>query len=227
MTIRVDPKKTALLLLKIALALLFLNIFGQIIGNLLEPKSGSDFLEFAQKQSGLRLYTTLLLVFCSALFLLIGLNNKEKGSGKSFHWMGLCVIFFFLAIAKDTSLDEQFSVLLQSLFDISRSVVYFIAYGIAFILIPALYIRFILQLPRRTLYWFIAGSITFLAGAFIFDLVTAYIGKILDHRSIAYIGSSAIEIFLETSGIIILIFTLLSHLLSELNIEKLEIQHKP
>ncbi len=227
MTIRVDQKGTALLLLKIALALLCINILGQILGNFLEPKYGSYFLEFAQKQSVLRLFTTLLLVFCSALLLIIALNDKQRRSGKYFHWMGLCIIFFFLAIAKETSLDEQFGALLQSLFDISRSVVFMIAYGIALILLPVLYLRFILQLPRHTLYWFIAGSITFLAGAFVFDLVTAYLGKFLDHRSFAYIGSSSIEVFLETSGIIILIFTFLSYIFSDLKIEKVEFLRKP
>lgn len=227
MTFKVDPKKIALLLLRITLSLLLLNIIGQLFGDLLGPKSGSVFLEFAQKQSLLRLFTTLLLVICSGLLLLIALRNKERRSGKYIHWMGLCLIFFLLAIAKDTSLDEQFGALLQSTLGISRSVVFMIAYGVAFILIPILYLRFIFQLPKPTLKWFIAGSITFLTGAFLLDLVTAYLGKILDHRAFAYIGSSSMEVFLETSGIIILIFTLLSYLFTELNIEKVEFLHKP
>ena len=222
MTVIVNPKKITLLMLKINMGLVLLNILGQVIGILIESKSGSAFLEFSQKQSILRLYSTQLLVLCSTLFLFIALKRKGESSGGYYYWMGLFVIFFFLAIAKDTSLDEQLGALLQILLGISRSTVFVIAYAVAMIIIPAIYLKFFLHLPANTKIWFVAGSITFLTGAFLLDLLTAYLGRMLDYRTITYIISSSLEVLLESSGIIILIFTLLSFISIELNVEKVE-----
>lgn len=220
MTIQVDPKKAAFLLFIITLALLFMNIAGLVIGILLERNSGSAFLELVQKQSALRLFTTSLLLLCSGIFLVISIVKKKVISGGNYHWLGLCILFGLMAIAKDTYIDEQIAELLRSTLNISKSVIYSVVYGFGFIFLPILYLKFLLQLPRRTLNWFITGSATFLTGAFVLDLVTAYLGKILIHRTIAYIGVSSLEVLFEICGIIIVIYTFLSYLYNEMNTEK-------
>jgi hypothetical protein len=93
---------------------------------------------------------------------------------------------------------------------------YFWVYGIAVVIIPALYLKFLLGLPRRIMSILIFGGFIFLAGAFGFDLIVARLGQVIDHQAVVYIGLSALEELLEVSGVIIMAYGLLSYMSSEL-----------
>ena len=63
---------------------------------------------------------------------------------------------------------------------------------------------------------FAIGGSAFVAGAFGFDLVVAYLGNSLGHHTVAYIGLATVEEVLEMAGIIVFVYALLSYMSSEL-----------
>lgn len=223
MIITIDPKKIACFLFSLAVALLVINIISQVIGIALQRESASTFLEMAQAQSVFRLLTTLLLLICATLALLIATIIKTQRSEPACYWWGICLIFLFMAIVKNTNLDEQFALVIGSLTNLSRPVMYLLVYGIALVIIPIFYAKFLLHLPKRILNWLIAGTITFLSGAFILDMVTSYLWKTVDHRTVIYIAATSLEVLLEISGIIILIYTFLTYIVVELKLGVIEV----
>lgn len=162
-----------------------------------------------------------MLITCSGVLLLIAIGKKDFRTGHSWNWLGLSLIFLVMALVKDTSIDEQLVVFLGYLFGISKYIIYVMAYGVALILIPALFLKFLLQLPKPTLRRLIVGVVTFLVGAFLLDMVTSYFWKVLDHRSGTYMAFTSLEVLFEISGIVILIYAFLSYLVSEMNLKEI------
>jgi hypothetical protein len=78
------------------------------------------------------------------------------------------------------------------------------------------YLKFLLSLPRRTIFLLAIGGFAFVAGAFGLDLIVAYLGKSIDHLTVVYIGLATLEDVLEMSGTIVLVYGLLSYISSEL-----------
>ena len=60
------------------------------------------------------------------------------------------------------------------------------------------------------------GGFTFMVGAFGLDLLVAYVGRSMDHHTLAYIGLVTLEDVLETGGVIVFVYGLLSYMSSEL-----------
>ena len=82
--------------------------------------------------------------------------------------------------------------------------------------INLIYLRFLLGLPKRTMLLFAIAGSTFVIGAFGLDLLVAYVGQSVDHRSMAFIGLDTLEKVLEMGGIILFVYALLSYMSSEL-----------
>ena len=99
------------------------------------------------------MYSTVALLFCSTLLTIIALS-KKKTSAKYFpHWLGLALIFLFLAMDEALEIHEQFGGPVRSALDITSGLLYFawvIPYGFALFIFLAAYLKFITELPART-----------------------------------------------------------------------------
>lgn len=216
MDIEVKPGKVARFLLVLAVGFTLAHIAGQLA----EVRPGGTFGLFlfdpSRAQSIPRFYSAITLLLCSGLFSTIAVAKKGDGTRSFLYWLGLALIFLFLAITKITAVHESLSAPLRSIFNISKIQFYVYTYGIVLLVLPVFYLKFLLNLPRRIMLLLFIGGSTFIMGAFGLDLVVAYLGKSIDHHTMTYIGLTSLEELTEMSGVILLVYALLSYMSSEL-----------
>ena len=112
-------------------------------------------------------------------------------------------------------MHEYLALQIRSALNLSKIQFYAWVYGIVGVISPVLCLRFLLSLPRRIGFLLVIGGSAFVLGAFGIDLVIAYLGKSIDHDTMAYIGMATFEELMEMGGIIVLVYTLLSYMGSE------------
>ncbi|MCI5142874.1 MAG: peptidase M48 Ste24p [Candidatus Electrothrix sp. ATG1] len=165
------------------------------------------------------LYSGFALVLSSLLFFCISSLEKKQGR-KRYYWLGLAAVFLFL------SLDEAF-VLHERLGDYTEKYIkstgsleasgllYFpwiIPYSILMTILGLLYFRFIFRLPRKTTVLLVLSAIIFLSGAAGFDMLGGREADLHGYYTITYTVLYTIEEFLEMSGVVLLIYTLLDYI---------------
>jgi hypothetical protein len=216
MDIELKPKKVAQFLLALAFCFILAHLAGQLAEINLGSTFGLSVFNPEEERSIPRFYSSVLLLLCSVLLLIIAMRNKEESPRNFLYWLGLAPFFLFLAITENTALHESLATPIRSALNVSKIQFYAWIYGILVIILPALYLKFFLGLPRKTMILFIIGGSTFIAGAFALDLVVAYLGKSSGHHTAAYIGLATLEAVFEMVGIIIFVYALLCYMHAEL-----------
>jgi hypothetical protein len=220
--LRIYPKKTALIFFTIVISLTVLHSIALTVllstGNqdLMEI---TDYVDLDIEKNLPSFYSAFAIFLCSLLFFCISLLEKKQVRQRCY-WLGLAAVFLFL------SLDEAF-VLHEGLGDYTEEYIkttgilqasgllYFpwiIPYGILTTLLGVLYFRFILHLPRKTTVLLILSAIIFLTGAAFFDMLGGREAELHGYYSITYTVLYTIEEFLEMSGIVLLMYTLLDYI---------------
>ncbi|MCI5148672.1 MAG: peptidase M48 Ste24p, partial [Candidatus Electrothrix sp. MAN1_4] len=165
------------------------------------------------------LYSGFALFISSLLFFCISSLEKKQGRRRRY-WLGLAAVFCFL------SLDEAF-ILHERLGDYTAEYItstgilaasgllYFpwiLPYSILMTILGLFYGRFILGLPRKTIVLLIISAIIFLTGAAGFDMLGGREAELHGYYSITYTVLYTIEEFLEMTGVVLLIYTLLDYI---------------
>ncbi len=216
MDIELKARKMARILLVLAVGFALAHIAGQLAEIRLGRTPGLLLFDFDAEQSIPRFYSAVTLLLCSGLLLTIAVSKKGDNTHSLRYWLGLALIFLWLAITKATAIHETLAAPIRSALNMSKIQFYAWAYGIALVIFPLIYLRFLLCLPRRTMLLMAAGGSVFVAGAFGLDFVVAYLGKSFDHQTVAYIGLATLEEVLEMGGIIIFVYALLLFMSLEL-----------
>lgn len=216
MDIELKPKKAARFLLVLAIGFTLAHIAGQLAEVHLGRTFGLFLFDLDREQSIPRFYSAVTLLLCSGLLLIIAVAKKRDDTRSFLYWLGLALIFLYFAIAENTAIHETVAAPIRSAINISKIQFYAWVYGISLIIFPAVYLRFLLSLPRRTMLLFAIGGSVFVAGAFGLDLVAAYLGNSSGHHTVAYIGFATAEEVLEMAGIIVFVYALLLYMSAEL-----------
>ena len=216
MEIELHPRKVAQLLLVFFVGFTLAHIAGQLAEIHPSRNFGLFLFDLSGKQSIPRFFSTVMLLLCSGLLLTIAVAKKRDNTPGFLYWLGLAFIFLLLSITKNTAIHENLAVSIRSVLNMSKIQFYAWAYGMVSVIFLVVYLRFLLGLPRRTMFLFAIGGAVFIGGAFGLDLVVAYLGKSFDHQTLAYIGLSTLEEVLEMAGIIVFVYALLSYMSSEL-----------
>ncbi len=216
MDIELKPKKVARFLLVLVVGFTLAHIAGQLAEIHLGRTFGLFLFDPDREQSIPRFYSAVMLLLCSGLLLTIAVAKKEDNTRNFLCWLGLALIFLFLAITKNAAIHENLAAPIRSAFNMSKIQFYAWAYGIVVVIFPVVYLKFLLSLPRRTMLLLAIGGSAFVAGAFGLDLVVAYLGNSIGHHTVAYIGLATLEEVLEMAGIIVFVYALLSYMSSEL-----------
>ena len=87
-----------------------------------------------------------------------------------------------------------------------------IPYSILTSILGLLYVRFILNLPRKTGILLILSAIIFLTGVGLFDMLGGKEAELHGYYSTAYTLLYTVEEFLEMSGVVLLMYTLLAYI---------------
>lgn len=158
-------------------------------------------------------YSSLALFFCAALLSIIAAAHKRNGFS-SLPWFGLAAVFLLLSIDEAASVHEKLTIPFRDLLNTS-GFLYFawvIPYGIAAALFCSLYIRFLLRLPKKTMFLFIASGATYISGAAGFEMISAYRAYSHGVNDLIYSLITTCEEFLEILGIVIFIYSLLLYI---------------
>lgn len=180
-------------------------------------------------------YSSLTLMFSSALLLIIAFGKKGINSGYWLHWTGMAIIFMFLSIDEFAAIHELFDRPVSLALNVPGHInkeegasayphLWVIPYGIFVIAFFLTYLRFLLDLPGRIkLLFFIAGLI-YISGAIGCEMIwEIWYDPGDDPTTISDGIITTIEELLEMAGIIVFIYTLLSYIKSEYRELKIKI----
>ncbi|MBW4479378.1 MAG: hypothetical protein KME54_21630 [Tolypothrix brevis GSE-NOS-MK-07-07A] len=161
------------------------------------------------------IYSALTLLFCSIILFAITSIKKKKDDSYTDYWRGLSIIFAFLAFDELTSMHERTIGPLKAALNTS-GFLYFawvIPGGIGVLLFLLIFLRFIINLPKKTRHHFLMAGSIYISGAIGCELVGGYIVDIYrNHTSFPYLFIYTLEEFLEMLGVAVFIYGLLSHI---------------
>jgi hypothetical protein len=161
------------------------------------------------------LFSSLQLVAAAVLLSGIGYCHRHEGQPYAL-WYALAVIFLFLAIDETSALHENLTVRVRTALGTS-GYLYFawvIPYGIAVLLLAAVFARFLLRLPRSTMSYFIMSGTIYLAGTLGFEMLGGNYISLPGAQEITYSVIYTVEEALEMIGIALFIYALMKYITS-------------
>jgi hypothetical protein len=215
--LKIDPRQVAVVLLWIVMVLSLLN------GLLLSlhfylgdsaPDKLAEYFDFDLEGNIPTFYSAVAVLICSGLLALIARVNWNRPGGKRYYWLGLSVLFLFLALDEAAAIHEEFSDFLEQYMK-ARGPLYFlwvIPYGIAAAVLAVVYFRFVWGLPKVTRARFIVAGLLFVGGALGVEMLGAIAADRSGYDTVLYTVLYTIEEMLEMLGIVLFIYALLSHL---------------
>lgn len=170
------------------------------------------------------MYSALTLLLCSVLLSIISSVHKENNNRYAKHWKILSFIFLYLSLDEMLSLHEHVVTPLRNL---GFSGFFYHAWVVAAAIILPIFclsfLRFFLNLERKTRTLFFVSFILFVGGAFDLELVGGNYADSYGAYNMGYKLLVTFEELLEMSGIVVFVHTLLLHL-NFLNIKELDIE---
>lgn len=217
MEIRIEPRRAALALFTVALALLaahFAVMFSRFVldhGQLLGLVDAFN----VNVENNIPTFFSAFLLFACAVTLAVVARMPGAPAGDRRYWNGLGLIFLFLALDEDASIHELFINPLKYFLP-DEGVLHFgwiVPYAILALAVGLAYLRFVLRLPAPTRAFTIAAGCIYLAGALGFEMVGGwYISEVSGWQDFTYMTIVAGEEFLEMCGAILFLYTLLDRL---------------
>ena len=219
MILEVSPRK----ILNIHVAIIFLLLCANAFGIVSKLYLDHDFVyglvplfDFNAEKNIPTLFSSIMLIVCSALLYLIAIKNKKMNSSY-IPWFGLSFIFLFLSIDEINSIHERFTSPTREAFETSGLLYYawVIPYGVALIVFIAAYSKFLLNLPKNIMLLFLVSGFTFVSGAIGFELLGGNQAEAFGVNNVLYSFYYTCEELLEMLGVAIFLYTLLVYIVSE------------
>jgi hypothetical protein len=159
-------------------------------------------------------YSACALLFCSLLLLVICFLKRKRRDPYFWNWVGLSTIFALMSLDEATSIHEMMGGFLSKSFNpigVFHSA--WVILGIPFVLIFGIYyLKFTLNLQKKTKYLFIVAFITYLGGALGLEMVGSAILYEYRSKTMTYQIIATIEEILEMSGIVVFIYALIDYI---------------
>ena len=220
MEIKVDPKQVATAFLWVAAVLAIINsvllFFNFYLGD--DELFGlSDMFDFDHEGNVPTLYSAVAMLFCSALLALITHANWHRLDGKRMYWLGLTILFLFLAIDEGAAIHEKVGTFLERYMNATGALYFLwvVPYGVATLIFGLAFLKFVWELPKDTRARFVVAGVIFLTGALGIEMFGAREADLHGYYTVTYSVLYSLEEMLEMLGIILFIYALLSHLAKE------------
>jgi hypothetical protein len=217
MQIEINPKKIAQKFVYVTLMLVAAHIAAQILllntGDETLRKIASLF-HLDEERNFPTYYSSILLFISAVLLYLISFNPGNSSRDRSY-WIGLSCVFLFISIDELIEIHERFGNTIQRALD-TTGIFFFawvIPYSLFLLLLTALYLKFLLRLPKKIFRIFLISAIVYITGALFLEMAGSYLYvENLETKTLTFYIFSAVEEILEISGLIIFIYGLLLHL---------------
>lgn len=213
------PRIIFKILLYLILFLLCANVFGIVSKLYFDHNSIHGLIplfDFRTEGNIPTLYSSFALIVASILFSIIAFAHKRIHTSY-LSWAGLAIIFLFLSIDEMASIHERFSAPVRESLNVSGLLYYswVIPYGVALIVFVIVYLKFLADLPKNIMILFVVSGAIFVLGAVGFELLGGRQYELHGDNNLLYAFFYTCEEFLEMFGIVILIYTLLSYIVSQ------------
>jgi hypothetical protein len=213
-TIMVNPKKVLTYLLVVNLT--FFGVYQLLLRTLAGYTAGSNtdvagLFNVNAEVSIPTWYSQSILL--SAAFLLLMISTQVVKQKK--HWLWLGIIFVYLSIDEGASIHELTVWPMRKLLGVDSGLFYYswiVLFGGLFVLFGALYLKFLMQLPRYVKYLFIISGTIFVCGAIGVEAFSGSIAAESGESGLLYGTLVGIEELLEMTGIALFIYALLYYL---------------
>jgi hypothetical protein len=222
LTIGIAPRKIALVLGAISVFLAILSITVKVIewnagvNNTYWLFQTVELLDMNLEGNLPTWYTTLLLITCAVLLVIITMVIRVTQGEMLFHWGLLSAIFTYLSLDEAAALHERLSIPLEDSLHLSGYLTFgWVVAGIIFVIVVGiLYLPFLLRLPARTRWLFILAAVLYVGGAIGIESVSAKQWSLDEGLSLRYSAIGTLEEFCEMLGAVIFIYALLDYLRS-------------
>ena len=210
--VSITPKKVLLFFLAIVSFLVFMNIMDIVYTKILGHEMFfNNKWNLDQEKNFPAMYSSLAMIFSSFLLLVISGIKKEKRK-EQFYWIGLAIVFFYLAMDEFLHIHENLTPIAQKFFHSnSVAVGWWVPMGVILFPFALLYLKFVWNLPDRIKKLFIVSGTVFVSGAVVMEIIGYKIMKLYG-RGLAYSVSYTIEETLEMLGIVLFIYALVSYI---------------
>ncbi len=211
------PKKVSLLFLSIVVFLTIVHCIVLVSFFCLDNHDISIFVQwfdFDIENNIPSLYSSFAIFICSFLFFIIAMHKSKRLDYEKLCWFGLGVVFLFLSIDEGFQIHENIGDIVENHIN-ATGFLYFpwiIPYGFAVIVFILVYLKFILDMPKKTAVLFILIGTVYLTGAIVFDMLGGREAELHGYDSVTYCILYTIEEFLEMISVVVLIYALLSYI---------------
>jgi hypothetical protein len=184
-------------------------VLGQSVG------TDIKFLDVNANPNPAAWFSSTLLLLCSGLLAVITSTRKRVGDYYTTHWGALSIIFVLMSLDEAAEIHDLFIEPLRSLLN-TGGLFYFawVIPGGAFVAIFVLaYTRFLFYLPIRFRRLFIAAGAVYVLGALGMEMlggleIDLHHGK----ENLPYLAAETVEEFLEMSGVILFLYSLMEYI---------------
>jgi hypothetical protein len=221
MSLLFSPKRAALALAGVA-ALLTLVSF---VGYLFESSLG-EFVKLISVGSDTSVpawYSSLALLFCSALLAVTAMARRRNGDRFALRWAGLSLVFLYLSADEMLRLHERASdKVVQPIFkylgvEAEGLLNYpWIALYAPLVLVFALaYFGFWIALPAKTRILFLAAAALFVGGGIGVEAFNALYDDLYGHEDLVAEAMTHLEELFEMMGVVTFVYALLSYVAAD------------
>lgn len=179
-----------------------------------ECSVSSVFFSLGSENNPPTYYASFAILFCAFLLAFIGFFGAQAGRRQSWNWYLLAIVFVFLALDESIELHERLIEPTRAVIN-AQGVFYYawiILYGVAFAVLSAAYLRFLLRLPRFTAILFVSAGSVFVSGAIGFEMLGGYVIQKSGSATVSYVVLQTFEEVLEMAGIILFIYALVDYI---------------
>ena len=219
-TLVLSPRKIGIFLGALAVCM----SVAAVIGDFCTLKIHSDNVwpiarqfNFVEEGNLANYYQGLQLLLNSALLVAIWSAKKQAGAVHCGHWLALAGIFLFLSCDEVAQIHETtVSLLLAGARDQeSGKTGWFWIYLPLLVVFGVTYIPFLKRLPRRTALLFVVSGCIYAGGAVGIEKIVNWFAETYGDNTAGYVLIDNLGEFMESSGMALFAYTLLSYLAAE------------
>jgi len=131
------------------------------------------------------------------------------------HWLCLSVIFLLMNVVQSADVHNAVSPCIRTMLGVGKGWFYFawVIPAIVFAIVVGIaYLRFLLDLPRATRSLFFIAGFTYVIGAIVFEMATAYYFTRYGAQNFTFALLSAFHEALKMTGLVVFIHATLDYL---------------
>jgi len=230
MQITIQPNTVAKIMLIIIAVLAFMHLTQMGLYYYIDDTNVFDWIkliDFDYEGNLPSLYSAAAILFCALLLAVISLHKKQHQQ-PYFAWLGLCLIFIFLALDEGASIHEKIGDLTETYYESSGYFYYewLISYLVLLTIFVVSYVRFLFTLPKEIAIQFVMAGTLFVLGAVGFEMLGAQEADMNNTNTITYSVFYTIEELLEMTAIVVFAHALLKYIQMQIGSVSFSFKHE-